>query len=386
MEYPVSCSAGREVKLEAPEVLERVQKIRTKPPDDRLHTVVYNRKEGRPMGSPPTDRGRSLGALGEKIMGKTEAYTTILSTTTIALLLSACGGGNGGSPGSSPMIGGGNLPAFAVNRDSARALVSGETLDMTSAEIDATLNTLSQTADSVITSDFFLFPAGGIPARIGATCDQDSCTVNYAGRSETIPLPTDLDFIGNVNVEHQSVMTHNEVNLAQQRARLAVPSAPGELTDIRSYGGWLEHNFFFWFSLEQTLPTADDYEASFAVSIGDATGSNPGANATWNGVMAGGDVSDSISLQGNVIQGDATINLDFSESNVDVSFTNIYDLNTRRQRNDMNWMDIPAADGTFGEGFGANQIYGQFYGPSHEEVGGVFERDNIVGAFGAKKE
>ncbi len=87
-----------------------------------------------------------------------------------------------------------------------------------------------------------------------------------------------------------------------------------------------------------------------------------------------------------MIQGDATINLYSSESNVDVSFTNIYDLNTRRQRNDMNWIDIPAADGTFGEGFGANQIYGQFYGPSHEEVGGVFERDNIVGAFGAKKE
>ena len=34
----------------------------------------------------------------------------------------------------------------------------------------------------------------------------------------------------------------------------------------------------------------------------------------------------------------------------------------------------------------SDRISGQFYGPNHEEVGGVFERNMIVGAFGAKRE
>ena len=31
-------------------------------------------------------------------------------------------------------------------------------------------------------------------------------------------------------------------------------------------------------------------------------------------------------------------------------------------------------------------IYGRFHGPGHEEVGGVFRRDGITGAFGAGRE
>ena len=31
--------------------------------------------------------------------------------------------------------------------------------------------------------------------------------------------------------------------------------------------------------------------------------------------------------------------------------------------------------------FQANGLDGRFYGPNHEEAGGVFERDRIIGAF-----
>ena len=53
---------------------------------------------------------------------------------------------------------------------------------------------------------------------------------------------------------------------------------------------------------------------------------------------------------------------------------------------DMNWEDIPLTSGSFQSGSGSDQISGQFYGPNHEEVGGVFERNQILGAFGAKRE
>ena len=49
----------------------------------------------------------------------------------------------------------------------------------------------------------------------------------------------------------------------------------------------------------------------------------------------------------------------------------------------MQWSGL--AIGTDGR-FGASDIRATFYGPNHEEVGGVFERNNIVGAFGAKRQ
>ena len=41
--------------------------------------------------------------------------------------------------------------------------------------------------------------------------------------------------------------------------------------------------------------------------------------------------------------------------------------------------------GTFQAGSLDNQIQGGFYGPGHAEAAGVFEKSNIIGAFGAKK-
>ena len=45
------------------------------------------------------------------------------------------------------------------------------------------------------------------------------------------------------------------------------------------------------------------------------------------------------------------------------------------------------ADGTYrkGEEVG-DRIHGAFYGPGHAETVGIFERLNIVGAFGAKRQ
>ncbi len=44
-----------------------------------------------------------------------------------------------------------------------------------------------------------------------------------------------------------------------------------------------------------------------------------------------------------------------------------------------------ARDGGFQGGTGTRTIQGQFYGPSHQEVGGTFMHDSIPGAFGANR-
>ena len=49
----------------------------------------------------------------------------------------------------------------------------------------------------------------------------------------------------------------------------------------------------------------------------------------------------------------------------------------------MTWGGLTVTNGTFGTDSEGDSIQGQFYGPNHEEVGGIFERDQFVGAFGA---
>ena len=48
----------------------------------------------------------------------------------------------------------------------------------------------------------------------------------------------------------------------------------------------------------------------------------------------------------------------------------------------MTWDGLAVTNGTFGTGSQGDSIQGRFYGPNHEEVGGIFERDHIIGAFG----
>ena len=49
---------------------------------------------------------------------------------------------------------------------------------------------------------------------------------------------------------------------------------------------------------------------------------------------------------------------------------------------DMIWEAITLRDGVFE----TSKLAGRFFGPSHEEVGGVFDRNSIIGSFGATRD
>ena len=84
--------------------------------------------------------------------------------------------------------------------------------------------------------------------------------------------------------------------------------------------------------------------------------------------------------------GDADIVIpELANPSVEVAFTSIRDLGTGDARDDMTWSGIPLADGRFGSGSAGDSIEGAFYGPDHQEAGGVFERGRVFGAFGAKR-
>ena len=160
-----------------------------------------------------------------------------------------------------------------------------------------------------------------------------------------------------------------------------------------SYGAWMEHSFFL---VMQTmgLDPLDDYISVHPdiLSIGAASGTNPArGSATWTGIMVG--VDEDFAGRGisrfvddedwNVYGGTATLALtSFENPMVDVRFTEITNVATERRLRDVTWRGLPVTDGGF-EGAG---ILGRFYGPHHEEVGGVFQFSTINGAFGAVRE
>ncbi len=83
--------------------------------------------------------------------------------------------------------------------------------------------------------------------------------------------------------------------------------------------------------------------------------------------------------------GNATLTVDFANSNIDVAFSNVRDVETGTARSDFIFNDVPMRAGGFASNVGG-RIEGAFYGLDHAEVGGIFEARNTVGAFGAKRQ
>ena len=180
---------------------------------------------------------------------------------------------------------------------------------------------------------------------------------------------------------------------APSRSRLA--QGRGRVTGENAYAwgeylGIMEHGGFGLVQLDRDTPSGS--WSAFPYAFGNAPGTNPGADlgtAAWNGVMMGFDTSGAAP---GTIQGDAAITVDlgeysFSSATVDVAFTNVRNFGTGAAARDMRWNDIRLRDGGFEDGYSnrGNYIEGAFFGPQHQEAGGVFKQDLYTGAFGAKR-
>ena len=85
----------------------------------------------------------------------------------------------------------------------------------------------------------------------------------------------------------------------------------------------------------------------------------------------------------NIIQGDAALSVDFRVGNVDLSFTNVWDLTERATRPGTTWNEMLI--NTAGQFSGTNaqgETAGRFYGQMHQEAGGTFTYDDLTGAYG----
>ena len=214
--------------------------------------------------------------------------------------------------------------------------------------------------------------------RVGVRCLIDVCSAGFSRftRPSNFTVETvELELLG----ERRGVS-------------LVVERASGQYTDIHVYGGWLDHSLF---ATETDLLTHDIFPdkgatvvASYAVGF--STEENPNAadgSARWEGLMIGRDMRASAS-RGQVILGDADVTVDFAatELTADVEFSDIANIESGEEWNDMAWREMAVEEGAFARRDAPDDtISGRFFGPGEEEVGGVFERDGVAGAFGGRR-
>lgn len=231
-------------------------------------------------------------------------------------------------------------------------------------------------------------PGVSVESTLESDCEGQSCTImeRLTGVSDTVTLEdiqdTHTSDIENLRQAGQLILTRNGVPVYGGPVSFAL--GEGSTVSATALGGWMVHNFFLAVWGNYSDPNIPSTDFGTGLSLGNATGSHPDVDATYNGVMLGVITAEG-STQGNGVEGDAMF--DFRVANpggaqVDVSFTNITNEETGGTLSDIVWSAIQVqADGTFKTG----NIHGIFYGPAHEEVGGTFNKDNVAGAFGASR-
>ena len=229
-----------------------------------------------------------------------------------------------------------------------------------------------------------------------ATCAAIGCPVIGAIHVDRTWVDGDLpDLAGFERLE-----SRRGIALARKEA------VPGEGAAYhRLFGGWMEHGFFLIETFGAGLEESFVYETFW---FGDASHTGPvtakGGTATWSGIVSGvatatpGDA-------GTFVHGDATVRVNglgaVGEASVEVLFGNLVREDSGAGVADMAWRGLRLQGRSFGTddvlfndgagyfpkaGFGTasgGSLFGHVYGPNGEEVGGLFHRDGIAGAFAA---
>ena len=289
-------------------------------------------------------------------------------------------------------------PAFELDRSVARARIrqadrSVRNLDVAPITVENTQRGIMGRGDAGTATDLLVFTDGRrTPSRRPSRCDGATCTARW-GRDGigTITLPEWLNAYGwpRDNRWDQSWVTKRSVRIGQTRTQRG--GDEGDHLYATSLGGWLDDSGFVVLTLfDEEKRHRAEVEGYVAVSYGKGSGSSPvQGSARWTGSMIGTDVQ-SGPTRGNRVVGDASVHVDLERAELDVAFTNIRDItggnNRRRSHGDMTWQGIALDDGAFAVKTGEERLDGRFYGSEHQEVGGTFERNQVLGAFGGRRE
>ena len=296
----------------------------------------------------------------------------------LVLALSGCGGGGEGDRGA---------PSEAIS-EAGRRLGGLSEPGFTAEEFAAGIDTVASNANTLVLSDLvFVHEIVGLPSdlRLSAQCGGGRCVYTepiLGGRSQlTIDeMRADDAVVGTLSPK--PIGERHGIRAAHARASDALET--GEAVSLLGYGAWMDHGAFL--VMAGAVEDGKFRGASIvsSMSFGNSPNTVPGIAASWDGIVAGVDMSET-DTAGNLVQGKARIDLELpsGEAVVDVAFTELFDLETEESRGSLRWEALTVTRDGFTDG---SSIDARFYGPGHDEVSGVFERGNLLGAFGATKE
>ena len=156
--------------------------------------------------------------------------------------------------------------------------------------------------------------------------------------------------------------------------------------DWRLLGGWMDHSAFF---VIKAISRADSSTfLVYPLAMGRLYSVNNAAlpaagSASYEGAMAGTNI-----MTADRYAGRSSMTASFGESpTIDIHFTGIMNLNTGDTHSDISYLGASITDrkGIIGAPAYRNYVNGEFAGPDNEEVFGVFEHEDLIGAFGARR-
>ena len=184
----------------------------------------------------------------------------------------------------------------------------------------------------------------------------------------------------NPDVERSDIRKYNGIDVAEYSV---TATRRGVEWTTSHYGAWLDYSAFETSIASAMKPDNVNVLAAYNISFGQRTDTAPQGNATWEGMMLGHTRGqDAI----HALQGEATIDFKFDAMTVDVSFSNVTFVESGEDGPGVAFSDVPVSNGAFTNRTATAHIAGRFYGPAHEEVGGVFTYPTALGAFGARKQ
>ena len=295
-----------------------------------------------------------------------------------ALLLVACGGGGGGPSAT-------DVPNIVDDPESVTDLVGGSPLNASGSQIEAAFDRELRQATALLLEYHDLDAFFG---RIGSNRRGTICNTS-AGRISTADVleePTEIAGVPvQVDTKYSPVMSYRGTSIAQSRGQVTAPSHPDFTLEEVGLGAWLDYSSFFVSggAVYDGLREEGYLEAIVAqASAGESSGRRPqgiSGTATWEGSMVAVDTE----IRSAII-GASTVRVNLAQMDADVQRTNVTDIDARTRLPSFGWTDLPiAADGTFGDG---RTLEVSFYGPNHEEAGGIFTTNSMIGAFGASRQ
>lgn len=307
-------------------------------------------------------------------MKRPAASPALALAVAVALLLSACSGED----------------RLSLDRDAA-ILLTGSAQPAESFADQAARSAVIGAGTNGVAHSSIHGVHDGEEASLATGCSGTQCTFILPGTQGALPLEVPfLDGAPPVDrtegMSAEAFLTRNGITLVH------VQGGPGDpQSRTRFYGAWMDHGAFMLVEVSATGigedGTPESFDLRHAQAWGGLTGSAPSASTTWRGVMVGTPAQGS--RRGHVLQGDATLAFDLESRTVDAGFTGIVDLDREAAHTidavTFHGIDV-AANGTFDFGAVGNLLRGGFGGPGHEEAAGAFEREGIVGAFGAKRQ